>query len=51
MVIFKVEIGYRTDKRWGKPVLEWRPRIGKHSVGRPQGGVTNNGWQELDASS
>jgi hypothetical protein len=26
----------RTDNRWGKRVLEWRPRLGKHSVGRPQ---------------
>jgi hypothetical protein len=22
--------------RWGKRVLEWRPRLGKRSVGRPQ---------------
>ncbi|KAI8441306.1 hypothetical protein MSG28_014931 [Choristoneura fumiferana] len=26
----------RTDNRWGRRVLEWRPRIGKRSVGRPQ---------------
>lgn len=26
----------RTDNRWGKRVLEWRPRLGKRSVGRPQ---------------
>ena len=25
----------RTDGRWGKRVLEWRPRIGKRRVGRP----------------
>ncbi|XP_046976516.1 uncharacterized protein LOC124542632 [Vanessa cardui] len=25
----------RTDNRWGKRVLEWRPRLGKRSVGRP----------------
>ncbi|CAH2215736.1 jg21577 [Pararge aegeria aegeria] len=25
----------RTDGRWGRHVLEWRPRIGKRSVGRP----------------
>ncbi|CAH2227233.1 jg23093 [Pararge aegeria aegeria] len=25
----------RTDGRWGRRVLEWRPRIGKRSVGRP----------------
>jgi hypothetical protein len=29
-------ISRRTDNRWGKRVLEWRPRLGKHSVGRPQ---------------
>jgi hypothetical protein len=29
-------IGCRTDNRWGKQVLEWRPRLGKCSVGRPQ---------------
>ncbi|CAH2234461.1 jg17763 [Pararge aegeria aegeria] len=25
----------RTDGRWGLKVLEWRPRTGKRSVGRP----------------
>ncbi|CAH2265183.1 jg16839 [Pararge aegeria aegeria] len=25
----------RTDGRWGSKVLEWRPRTGKRSVGRP----------------
>ncbi|KAJ0169495.1 hypothetical protein K1T71_015082 [Dendrolimus kikuchii] len=25
----------RTDGRWSKRVLEWRPRLGKRSVGRP----------------
>ncbi|CAH2211069.1 jg15741 [Pararge aegeria aegeria] len=25
----------RTDGRWGRRILEWRPRIGKRSVGRP----------------
>ncbi|CAG9120660.1 unnamed protein product [Plutella xylostella] len=25
----------RTDNRWGRRVLEWRPRTGKRSVGRP----------------
>ncbi|CAK1591128.1 unnamed protein product [Parnassius mnemosyne] len=25
----------RTDSRWGKKVLEWRPRTGGRSVGRP----------------
>ncbi|KAI8425468.1 hypothetical protein MSG28_007213 [Choristoneura fumiferana] len=28
-------IARRTDGRWGRKVLEWRPRIGKFSVGRP----------------
>jgi hypothetical protein len=26
----------RTDYRWGKRFLEWRQRLGKRSVGRPQ---------------
>ncbi|CAH0404071.1 unnamed protein product [Chilo suppressalis] len=25
-----------TDNRWGRRVLEWRPRLGKRNVGRPQ---------------
>ncbi|CAH2268473.1 jg16903 [Pararge aegeria aegeria] len=25
----------RTDGRWSRKVLEWRPRVGKRSVGRP----------------
>jgi hypothetical protein len=29
-------ISRRTDNRWGKRVLEWGPRLGKRSVGRPQ---------------
>jgi hypothetical protein len=29
-------ISRRTDNRWGERVLEWRPRLGKRSVGRPQ---------------
>jgi hypothetical protein len=29
-------VSRRTDNRWGKRVLEWRPRLGKHSLGRPQ---------------
>ena len=28
-------IARRTDGRWGRKVLEWRPHIGKRSVGRP----------------
>jgi hypothetical protein len=26
----------RTDNRWGNRVLEWKQRLGKRSVGRPQ---------------
>jgi hypothetical protein len=26
-------ISRRTDNRWGKRVVEWRPRLGKRSVG------------------
>jgi hypothetical protein len=29
-------ISRRTDNRWGKRVLEWRPRLGKRNVGHPQ---------------
>jgi hypothetical protein len=29
-------ISRRTDNSWGKRVLQWRPRLGKCSVGRPQ---------------
>ncbi|CAH2235562.1 jg9251 [Pararge aegeria aegeria] len=29
-------IARRTDGRWGLKVLEWLPRTGKRSVGRPQ---------------
>ncbi|KAI8440727.1 hypothetical protein MSG28_009067 [Choristoneura fumiferana] len=28
-------IARRADGRWGRKVVEWRPRIGKRSVGRP----------------
>ena len=28
-------IARRTDGRWGGKVLEWRPRTGRRSVGRP----------------
>ncbi|CAH2207927.1 jg26627, partial [Pararge aegeria aegeria] len=28
-------VARRTDRRWGSKVLEWRPRAGKRSVGRP----------------
>jgi hypothetical protein len=30
------DISRSTDNRWGKRVLEWRPRLGKRSVGRPE---------------
>jgi hypothetical protein len=26
----------RRTNRWGKRILEWRPHLGKRSVGRPQ---------------
>jgi hypothetical protein len=29
-------ISRRTDNRWGKRVLEWRPRLGKRSLSRPR---------------
>jgi hypothetical protein len=29
-------ISRRTDNRWDKRVLEWRPRLGKRSVGVPR---------------
>jgi hypothetical protein len=29
-------ISRRTENCWGKRVLEWRPRLVKRSVGRPQ---------------
>ncbi|CAH2267257.1 jg14725 [Pararge aegeria aegeria] len=32
----------RTDGRWGLKVLEWRPRTGKRSVGRPSTRWTND---------
>jgi hypothetical protein len=33
-------ISRRTDNRWGKQVLEWRPRLGKRSIGyMPSGQV------------
>jgi hypothetical protein len=35
-------VSYRTDDRWGKRVLEWRPRLGKSSVGRPQARWSDN---------
>ena len=28
-------VARRTDNRWGRKVLEWRPRTGRRSVGRP----------------
>jgi hypothetical protein len=45
-------ISRRTDNRWGKRVLEWRPRLGKRSVGgQMEWQFAQDGWQELDASS
>ncbi|CAH2255372.1 jg15419 [Pararge aegeria aegeria] len=35
-------IAWRTDGRWGLKVLEWRPRIGKRSVGRPSTRATGD---------
>jgi hypothetical protein len=29
-------ISCRSDHRWGKRVLEWRPRFGKRTIGRPK---------------
>jgi hypothetical protein len=29
-------ISRRTHNRWDKRLLEWRPRLGKRSLGRPQ---------------
>ncbi|PZC72575.1 hypothetical protein B5X24_HaOG210906, partial [Helicoverpa armigera] len=31
-------IARRADGRWGRKVLEWRPRTSKRSVGRPYKG-------------
>ncbi|CAH2233827.1 jg22505 [Pararge aegeria aegeria] len=28
-------IARRTDRRWDPKVFEWRPRTGRHSIGRP----------------
>jgi hypothetical protein len=42
-------ISRRTDNRWQR-VLEWRPRLGKRSVGRPHSRGSDS-WRELDASS
>ncbi|CAH2099084.1 unnamed protein product [Euphydryas editha] len=44
----------RTDGRWSKRILEWRPRIGKLSVGRPRARwkndlskVAGGGWMRI----
>jgi hypothetical protein len=34
--MFVYHVSHRTDNCWGKRVLEWRPRLGKRSVRRPQ---------------
>ncbi|CAH2083561.1 unnamed protein product [Euphydryas editha] len=47
----------RTDGRWSRRVLEWRPRIGKRSVGRPPTRWTDDlrriagvGWMRIAES-
>lgn len=47
-------ISRRTDNRWGKRVLEWRPRLGKCSVERPQArwsddlrGMAGRSWMRV----
>ncbi|CAH2098273.1 unnamed protein product [Euphydryas editha] len=35
-------IARRTDGRWSRKVLEWRPRTGKRSVGRPSTRCTDD---------
>ena len=44
----------RTDGRWSRRVLEWRPRLGKRSVGRPPARWTDDlrqvaggGWMRI----
>ena len=32
---FREGVCRRTDRRWSKRVLEWRPRLDKRSVGHP----------------
>ncbi|CAH2231313.1 jg20621 [Pararge aegeria aegeria] len=39
----------RRDGRWGSKVLEWQPRTGKRSVGRPRGGRTTLGASQVAA--
>ncbi|CAH2239689.1 jg12465 [Pararge aegeria aegeria] len=40
----------RRDGRWGPKVLEWQPRTGKRSVGRPRrGGRTTLGTSQVAA--
>ncbi|CAH2207771.1 jg3037 [Pararge aegeria aegeria] len=42
----------RKDGRWGPKVLEWQPRTGKRSVGRPQrGGQTTLSASQVAAGS
>jgi hypothetical protein len=35
-------ISRRTDNRWSNRFLEWRPRLGKRSVGRPQARLSDD---------
>jgi hypothetical protein len=42
--------GHTTDNRWGKRVLEWRPRLGKRSLERPQAdlrGTAGRSWMRV----
>ncbi|CAH2217998.1 jg5247, partial [Pararge aegeria aegeria] len=43
-------IAQRTDGSWGLKVLEWRPRTGKRSVGRPQRGGQMTSGESLGAA-
>ncbi|KAI8424651.1 hypothetical protein MSG28_003078 [Choristoneura fumiferana] len=44
-------IARRADGRWGRKVLEWRPRIGKRSVGRPPTRWTDDLTLEIQAEA
>jgi hypothetical protein len=35
-------ISARTENRWDKRILEWRPRLGKRSLGRPQARLSDD---------
>jgi hypothetical protein len=40
-------ISRRTDNRWGNLVLEWIPRLGKRSVGRPLRRTAGRSWMRV----